>query len=246
MRRLQALLVVGAFLFSGLAGAPARAAEPRTGKRGDELEARIPAVSGRLMTKAGRHELAAVLDLTLADAFRQKLLGGLTYTYHLSEVWGLTLRGGVTLLSLPSGSVAVCPTPAECGPPDDAALDELPGNVGFLGGLLGEFAPIYGKLNIIAENVLHFDFYATAGVGAVGYTLVPRAGGDRSGLSPALLLGVGQRFFFAGWLAVKVEVLDFLYPQTTAAGDGQISNQLALTVGFSFFFSTGSSSGGTK
>lgn len=233
MRR-HLLAVVVALVAVPLA---AQAAEPRIGKRGDELEDRIPAVSGNLFIKQGRHEIAPVFDLSLADAFRQKFIGGLTYTYHLTENWAATARVGYTFATATSGAVQVCPSPAECGPPSEADLDRLPGNLQLVGGVLAEFSPLYGKINFIAEKVLHFDVYLTGGLGLAGYKLV-KDGADASGLAPGVLLGVGQRFFANEWIAVKLELLDLVWLQPTAKSDGQLNNQLMFTLGASFFFPT--------
>lgn len=213
------------------------AAEPRTGKRGDELEDRIPAVSGSLFLKDGRHEFAPVFDMSLADAFRQKYMGGLTYTYHVTEHWAATARVAYTLGTTTSPAVQVCETAATCRSPNDAELDALPGNLRLVSGVMAEFSPIYGKINFIAEKVLHFDLYATAGVGLASYGLV-LADGDRSGMSPSLMLGVGQRYFVNEWIAVKLELLDMIWFQPTAKADTQPNNQLMFTLGVSFFFPT--------
>ena len=233
MRRLRAM----ACLVAALASVPAFASEPRHGKKGDELEDRIPAVSGALFLKAGRHEITPIFDLSLADAFRQKLMVGLAYSYHFSEVWAATGRFSYTVLSHGAGAAKVCPTPEQCGAPTPAELDTLPGNLKLQADLAVEFSPIYGKVSFIAEKVLHFDVYATVGLGLTGYGLT-KDGVDKSGMSPSVVMGVGQRYFLDSWLAVRLELLDSLYFQPTGKVASQLSNQMMFTVGFSFFFPT--------
>ena len=213
----------------------ATAQSVRKGKRGDELEDRIPAVSGPLFLKAGRHELSPLLSLSLADAFRQKLAGGLAYTYHVQEAFALSARGAYTLLDRDAGAVQVCPTQDSCSGPGDAALDGLPGNLTLLATLSGEVSPLYGKLNIIAEKVLHFDVFGSVGVGVVGYK---SAGGGDAAIGLAFPLAVGQRFFIGRWFALRLEFSDLLYTQVDSGGDRHLRGQVSFTLGFSFFFPT--------
>lgn len=233
MRHLKTIAILAAVLVC----LPAHASKPRHGKKGDELSDRIPAVSGALFLKAGRHELTPIFDLSLADAFRQKLMVGLAYSYHFSEVWAVTGRFSYTVLSHGAGAAKVCPTPEQCGAPTAAELNTLPGNLTMQGDVGIEFSPIYGKVSLIAEKVLHFDVYLTLGGGVTGYGLI-KNGADASGMSPSLLAGVGQRYFIDSWLAVRLELLDTVYFQPTGKVASQLSNQMMFTVGLSFFFPT--------
>jgi outer membrane beta-barrel protein len=226
-----------------LVAAPASAqTEERRDLRGDELRERIPAVTGHLFLKRNRHEMAPLANVSVADAFRRKYIGGLAYTFHYDDHLGFTLRGGYSLAMTQSGSAQICTSPGVCRPPTDEELDTLPGNLNLVASVSGEFSPIYGKINLIAERVLHFDLYATAGLGAATYTFF-RGGEDLSGFSPTLLLGVGQRFFVNQWIAVRLEILDVIYAQPTGktanrARDSAIQNQFLFTAGVSFFFPT--------
>lgn len=228
-RALTAALLASLLVFPALAQDDEES--PKRLKRGDELEERIPAVSGHLFLKAGRHEIAPMANLTLADPFRQKLIAGVSYTYHLNEYFAGSARFGVTSVSWGSGAVQVCPTPDECDGLGGGQLDQLPGNVTFFGTASVELSPLYGKLNFIAETVLHFDIYLTAGIGAVGYTI---DGG--SGVSPGFPIGVGQRFFVNEWFAVRLEWLDLLYFQPTSKKGSALRNQMVFTLGASLFF----------
>jgi len=229
------LLLAFLGLLNGVCPTAALAQSVRKGKRGDELQDRIPAVSGPLFLKAGRHELSPLLSLSLADAFRQKLGGGLIYTWHLEEHFGLSLRGAYTVFERDAGAVQVCPTQDSCKGPDNATLDRLPGNLTLLATASGEVSPLYGKLNIIAEKVLHFDIFASVGVGVVGYR---SSGGSGSSIGLAVPLAVGQRFFVSEWFALRLELSDLLYTQVDVGGDRHLRGQIGFTLGFSFFFPT--------
>lgn len=229
LRRAAIVLTILAF------AAPVRAQSVRRGKRGDELEDRIPAVSGPLFLKEGRHELSLLASLSLADAFRQKLAGGLIYGYHVKEAFAFSLRASYTLLARDAGAVQVCPTQDACSGPGDEVLDRLPGSLTYLFTASGEVSPIYGKLNIIAEKVLHFDLFASVGAGVVGF-VDARGGGQGMGL--AVPLALGQRFFFGQWFALRIELSELLYTQPDANDHTRLRGQLGLTASASFFFPT--------
>ncbi len=239
---------LGALVLTGLLLRPgilvAQSSSPQTGEeeerrdlRGDELRERIPAVTGHLFLKNNRHEISPIYNVSIADAFLRKHIGALAYTFHLDEHLAITARGGFTLLSRHSGTVQVCEATASCREPNDVELNRLPGNTNLMAGLQAEFSPVYGKINLIAERVLHFDIYVTGGLGLSSYS-IQKDGADASGMSPALLLGVGQRYFVNQWLAVRLEIIDFLYFQPTGKKDRQIQNDFLFTVGASFFFPT--------
>lgn len=226
--------------FSAAEQEPAREGseeEDRRDLRGDELRERIPAVTGHLFRKGGRHELSPVANISVADAFSRKYIGALAYTLHLREHFAVTARAGYTLASRHSGTVQVCPEPTDCRPPTSEELATLPGQLELVAGLQAELSPVYGKINLIAERVLHFDLYVTAGLGACSYSL-RKLGEDESGISPALMLGLGQRYFLNQWLALRLELLDVMYLQPTGKRNRQLRNEFLFTIGASFFFPT--------
>lgn len=211
--------------------------EERRDLRGDELRERIPAVTGQLFLKRGRHEFSTIGNVSIADAFRRKFLGGLAYTFHASDYLSFTGRAGYTFATSHSGAIQICSRPTVCSPPDDDRIDRLPGNINLVAGLQAEFSPLYGKINLVAEKVLHFDVYLTGGLGLTHFTL-NKEGEDASGMRPALLMGVGQRYFLNQWIALRLEIFDVMYFQPTSKQDSQLQNEFLFTVGASFFFPT--------
>ncbi|MDF1565376.1 MAG: outer membrane beta-barrel domain-containing protein [Deltaproteobacteria bacterium] len=234
MRRTSLLAALVGLLL--LSASPASAQSVRKGKRGDELQDRIPAVSGPLFLKAGRHELSPLVSLSLADPFRRKLGGGLYYAWHLQEYFGLSARVSYNFLATDSGAVQVCPTPDSCSGPGDDALDTLPGNLTLVAALSGEVSPLYGKLNIIAEWVIHFDIFGSVGAGVVGFQSASAA--PEAALGLAVPLSVGQRIFFNEWFALRLEFSDLLYTQKDVNEGRRLRGQLAFTASASFFFPT--------
>ncbi len=210
----------------------------------DAFENKIEPLSGQLYPKAGRFEITPTANLSINDPFFSKYLFGLKAGYHFSEYFSLhaSFSGG---LSSPTGSTTICSvntTPA-CQPASDTQLYQLPGRIRMMGGLEGGFSPIYGKLNLIAQQVLHFDVSILAGADYFSFQKAV-ALADAGSKPPDVSaigghLGVGVRLFFAGFMALRIELKDYLYPAEIGnQGKNQLQRQLMAEMGVSFFFPT--------
>lgn len=207
------------------------------------LRDRIPPVSGHVFLMDGRFELSPEIGVSLRDAFFTKYFFGAALTYHFTETLGISVRGGYTA-SIISGAAQICPSPSTivqaCRAP---TLDELTKNGGtpanrayglttFMGSIDFQWAPIYGKLSLISEKVLHFNTYLLAGPAIVSYGPVGTitVGGN---------IGVGFRFVMNKWLALRLELRDVIYyEQGYPASNTSVRNQLMAGAGLSMFFPT--------
>lgn len=200
-----------------------------------DLDQRIRPVSGNLFLKDGRHELSPTVDLSLNDAFFTKSVFGLRYAYHLSEKWSVGGKVGWAL-STPSGAVTTCDSSGEnCRTPSKERLARTPGDFDLLAGVDVSWAPLYGKISVLAEKVLHFDTYALAGAGALRTRLAAEGEVEpTSTIVPEVHLGVGQRYFLNRFMTLRFEIRDVLYQQEIG-GRNDLQNQLLFGVGLSFF-----------
>ncbi|WP_242361816.1 outer membrane beta-barrel domain-containing protein [Anaeromyxobacter sp. SG17] len=228
-----------------LAVAAPRAALAQT--KADAFAGKIPPVSGQLYRKAGRVELTATGNLSLNDAFYSKYFGGLKLGYHFTEAWSLSVQGALGA-TRPTGSAVVCPKNSGCVDANDAMLLQVPGKLRRIVGAELAWAPVYGKLNVFAEKVAHFDLSILAGADLISHdeVLGPSDAGAlaASGKDPALVstvgghVGLGARLFLKEWLALRLEVKDYVYgvevPNNGAGKDWQ--NQIFTELGLSFFF----------
>ena len=203
-----------------------------------DLDERIRPVSGRMFTKHSRHEITPTFSLSLNDAFFSKYVAGLRYAYHFNEEWSVALRGEYAF-SESAGAVAKCDANGrDCGTPSKQDLARTPGDIGMLVGADVSWAPLYGKISVLASSVLHFDTYLLAGAGALESKI---AGADRvveTKWTPEVHLGVGQRYFVTRSVVLRFELRDVLYQQEVMGRSGlenDIQNQLLFTVGLSFF-----------
>jgi len=212
------------------------------------LRERIRPVSGHLFLMDGRFELSPMVGLSVRDAFFTKVLFGAALTYHLTEAWAVSLRGGYTA-SLISGSAQICnPSSsltgqqAGCHPPtweDLTSLDGQPANkayglLTFVSSVDVLWAPLYGKLALWAEKVLNFNLYLLAGPALVMY-------GPLRVLAPGGNVGLGFRFVVNDYLAVRLELRDVIYGEQGVEAGGvasSIRNQLMAELGLSFFLPT--------
>jgi outer membrane beta-barrel protein len=212
------------------------------------LRDRIKPVSGHLFLKAGRLELSPAASVSVRDAFFTKFGFGGSLTYHFTETLALGARAAYELHTI-AGSAQICTVNATdrtrtCRSPNYGELDGVaPGQITLLGGVDFQWAPIYGKISVLAEQFLHFDIYTILGGSAVMYRGPPESGGTGalSRLAPGLNAGAGMRFFLNRWITVRGELRDLVYSEVIAIDplSGNVSslrNQLVFEVGVSLFF----------
>ncbi len=238
-----------AFLLVAVAAPAARADEDAAAeeqKREDEaknvvgpanldLDERIKPVTGNLFLKDGRHELSPTVQLSLNDAFFTKYAFGARYAYHLTEKWSAGINVAYAI-STSSGAVTKCDSRGEgCEIPQKGDLVRTPGDFGLMASAEGSWAPLYGKISVLAEKVLHFDTYVIAGAGVL-QTRLAAVGSDavEEKMTPEVHLGVGQRFFLGRSTTLRFEIRDVVY-QLDVDGETDTQNQLMFGIGFSWF-----------
>ena len=125
----------------------------------------------------------------------------------------------------------------------------MPGRLRSVASLEAAWAPIYGKLNVLAERVAHFDLALLAGVDLVGHDeVLSRADAISRGLKPGAAsalgghVGLGARLFLGDALALRLEFKDLVYrvnvPNRAGSDQGatDVQNQLFTEIGLSVFF----------
>jgi len=184
------------------------------------LAERIPSVTRRNFVKHGRVEIFPTVGMTLNDPFFNNVLltGGLMF--HVTE-WLAIGGAGDYVLGLDAG------LPVEGGA---ARLRPAVNRATFGGRLEVAVSPLYGKLSLFAEKVLHFDIYALVGGGVVG---------TRIG-SPALgaVVGLGEHIFFSRWLALRIEVRDQMFKMAIDEQPGtakSLRHLLMASLGLCFY-----------
>jgi outer membrane beta-barrel protein len=215
--------------------------------KSDAFAGKIPPVSGQLFRTAGRLELTLGGAMSLNDAFFTKYFGSAKLTYHLNDFWSVAASGSGGTAS-PTNSSVLCTSATGCNEAGDKLLWQVPGRVRAVLGAEVAWTPVYGKLNVLAEQVAHFDLSIFAGPDLVMHDeVLSKADAEilaASGGTPASAstigghFGIGARLFLAQWCALRLEVKDLVYgvevPNNGAGVD--VQNQLFTELGFSVFF----------
>jgi outer membrane beta-barrel protein len=205
-----------------------------------ELKDRISSVSNRTFVKARRLELMVFpcTSISLNDAFYQKLGLGGGLAYHISEAFAIQVIGTYTLdkLNLKTENTSLYTSD------NKGATIPYSGKRTWLADIDLTWAPIYGKISVASEAVMHFDTYLLLGFGAVGGELAK----NKTHVGLAMPFGLGIRLFFTHWLALKAELKDFMIfnDKTTINKEGSqsssgVQHQLMFNLGLSFFFLQG-------
>ena len=253
------LAVLAATLALATTASPAQAgtSEGRQALK-EAKEGRKPynVVQNRFFLKTDRFELAPVIGVVPNNPFVSRYTGGVFMAYHFSE----TLAAEGAFLYAP-----------DLGQNDlkdlthtlVAIAHEGSGQVDFqqplekmiLGATFAaRWAPVYGKINLLGESVVNFDFYGTAGLGMLSINeYYARYNGDFEPPTETVLsvkkvkvplnVGVGFDFFINSSMALKIDARSYLYgdkkPQydpNTPVTESRVYNNFVASVGLAVFF----------
>jgi outer membrane beta-barrel protein len=189
------------------------------GDTGLKLQDRIRAVSRRTFIKDGRFELLPFAGVSTSDAFRRHWTLGARGSYHLNDALSIDVGGAGVVFP-----EDLFPVTFLDGAPPVPKGENLLGYVD--GGVT--FAPLYGKLSLMSEWVIHFDAFLSGGLGATFSS-------DAGIFHPAMEVGVGARVFLTRWMVVRADLRNYTYPQSLA-NLVKIQNLAILNVGLGFYF----------
>lgn len=260
------ILAVMAALFGCAAAQPALAADdPGIGaiEQFREESTSKRAVENRFFLKGGRFEIAPWVGYVPNNPFARRYTGGAILGYHFGETISAQANVGYSpdfgeddLKSL----TGVLLDRAYQANTFDTFTFQQPLDKVELGASFGlAWAPLYGKINLVGETVLNFDFYGFAGAGMVSknnYAAVYDEAGaalnppdvvqlneldDEVKVTP--VLGIGANFFLNQIMAFKIDARSAFYidnkPQYKAdeAAEGQrLYNNFTASGGLAFFF----------
>ena len=258
LRPLGAALVLGTVLQSTAANAGSRGADDaltefRTGSKPKN------AVENRFFLKEERFELTPSVGYVPNDPFVKRYVGGVMFAYHFSE----ELATEATVMYAPDlgeeDLKELTNTLVQIANDENADGEfQQPLNKMILGATFDvRWAPVYGKLNLIGEKVLNFDFYGVAGLGLLSgqqyYATLDESGKeDTVSLTdvgakahPNVNVGVGFNFFLSSSVALKLDGRSYLYidkkPQydpDVPVDESRLYNTFLTTLGVAFFFPT--------
>lgn len=193
--------------------------ENEEGKR--KLSDRIKAVERKAFLKKSRVEIFPQFGLDLNDPFFQHMLVGAAVGFHVADSLAFELRGSAVVASIKSSAIRFVRTET------DSLLKNAP-ELQYHADLDVVWAPLYGKISLFSEGILHFDTYITAGPGIFG---------TDAGINPAVNFGLGQRYFITDWLTARLEIRDYLYLDSRN-DESSVRQSLVLGFALSGFFPT--------
>ncbi len=195
--------------------------EDRTRRLGD----RIKSVQRKVFLKRMRHELTINAGASLNDAFYQQFTVGGAYAFHITEHFALEANFKYHLPGVRLNNVIVV-RETEVAAPIQIFRPVL--------NLTAEaqFAPIYGKMSLMAEKIVHYDLYIAAGFGAI-MTNNNLAG---EAWHPMGTAAIGARVMATDFLTVRIEVRDSIYQdRRSSIVASAIQNLILFNLGVSFF-----------
>lgn len=227
---------------------------------------RPSAIENRFFLKEGRFEIAPMFGAVPNNPFASRIVGGALMAYHFNEQIAADAfisyspdLGNNDLKGLTKTLVQI----AKNGSGDSdfqQPLDKITLSAQFA----ARWSPVYGKINLVGETVVNFDFYGVAGLGMVSkanyYACAPdpndpncqgdaslgaiaKSQGNEVKVTP--LLGVGGNFFLNQTVSLKLDLRMAFYvdnlpdynPNDNQPVTRQRSyNQLVAAVGVGFFF----------
>ncbi len=186
------------------------------------LADRIPSVTRRAFEKEGRLELfLPTVGMSLNDPFFNHVISSAGFSFHVLESLAIGVTGDL-FMSLESN------VPVSGGENIDRPDFNRPL---YAARLEVMWSPLYGKMSVLAETVLHLDVYLLAGGGVIG--------GQKGSPATLAVVGIGQHYFLNDWVAVRVELRDEFYSMSrnkAAPEKGKdLESLMSANVGVSLF-----------
>lgn len=183
------------------------------------LDDRIKAVQAKAFIKRLRFEVYPWVGVSLNDAFYRYYHAGLAGTFHIME--GLAVEAGIS--GAPFRQVL---EPVILLRSEKSAIPQTARYFGNVWANL-QLSPIYGKMSIFSEWIIHYDTFFLAGAGAAVDSAFWY-------VHPQIHFGAGQRIFLLDWLVLRFDLRASAYPQTIYQLSN-VQNQITAMAGVGFY-----------
>jgi outer membrane beta-barrel protein len=212
-------LVASSFTALLVAAAPLAAHAQRKSPLED-----APAIRKRVELRETRFEIGPSFSSTVTQDFYHTVLGGARLAFHLNDWLSIAAFGGWAITNTSTGFqervVGALPMSADPSQPQTPTKSVATASMQKIKGLAGaqlEFAPFTGKWSLAGKLYAHYDFYVFGGGGVMNVEPTDASGCSgmtsycgASGWKPGGQAGVGLHTFFNQWLALNLEVRDFV------------------------------------
>jgi outer membrane beta-barrel protein len=203
-------------------------------------------VPRKAFLKGGRFEFAPFTGVSINDIIIRHYAFGLDLNYFLTDVFWVGLQGQYFIKALTEREELI-----------GLQYNRIPTINKYLyaGALNFGYVPVYGKFAWFNSSILHWEIFASVGVGVTESETIPRNPGASSFKNTLLTVspGIGSRFFFSDWLTVNFALRDFvmadkfehvpnMFPNdpamAKAAGDSTLVNNVMFYIGVGLYLPT--------
>jgi outer membrane beta-barrel protein len=189
-------------------------------ERGEDADARV--IQNRLYSKALKFELGLYYGSISTDPFLSVTSFGGSLGFHFTEAWGLNLLYWKDFVSNSSATTFLQEDT------NDTANTNPPSS--FAGGEVA-YSPIYGKISVFGEWIVHYDLHLLGGYGITS---------TRSGSDGTISIGIGQQFYLTRWMSLRLDYRAMHYNENVENPAGQVVLQRgnwtdAITLGVTAF-----------
>jgi outer membrane beta-barrel protein len=188
----------------------------------------VTAVQKRPLRQAHRLELQPYGEMSIADPYLQRWGAGLRAMWHLREGLSIGLDGN-GLGSWATEELVIAKTELHARIVESRARMTL--------GAFAAIAPLYGKVALPGDALVHFETFLDAGLGAA-WTETDATRGVR----PMIAAGIGQRVFLGEDLALTARVGGNLYAEKVVVDGARETKAMGfwtLRLGLAWYFGGG-------
>ena len=187
--------------------AHAQSASPNLAPASEDArpEKPVKVLQNRYFLKAMRPELSAFGGVVLNESYSRTSLFGARVGLFPTESWGIEASFGKFVASDSADLKALKQLEYYDQKGKPLRIEPSYVRLESVTSLTANFVPVYGKINLLDWNIIYSDLYVNGGVG-----LVKTSQGNKN----ALVVGVGQRFYFAKSFNVRVDATDHIFRET--------------------------------
>jgi outer membrane beta-barrel protein len=163
----------------------------------------IVVVPRKRFLKGGRFEFAPFTGISVNDILIRHYVFGLDLNYFLTDVLWIGLQGNYYIKALTEREGLI-----------GLQYNRIPtlNKYKYGGALNVGYVPVYGKFALFNKSILHWEIFASAGVGVTQTEVIPRnqSYAPFTNLSLTPNVAIGGRFFLFDWLTVNYAVRDYI------------------------------------
>jgi len=165
----------------------------------------IVVVQRKPFLKSGRLELQPLAGVTINDNLIRHYGFGGDLTYFLTDVFGVGVQGMYFLKELTARESLIGQQYSR-----SAGLNKYL----WQASLNFTYVPVYGKFALFGGSIMHWDVFASGGIGVTQTEIIPRRSDAEAFQHLAITpnFGIGTRLYLWDWLAFNFAIRDYILP----------------------------------